>query len=273
MDITTPQEHIKVEKAPSKANRTPKNKKSNRKSPKTTPKGAVTMTPPTEPQQKSPKKPSNKAVTSPSPRKNTPRNAKKANSSHRKSSVSANSSGSSSAEDNVPQLSYASSGTESDDSDHFDTQLSYDMYAMNINRCVYESPTFNTSAGPALTKLLRYHNSQQAKQAAGHQPRRQKVAIAATQDAKYAGPTFSNAPAPNKLPLPGFNHAQKAATEVELQRRSRDLFNLLVPQHQQPFTPPMNNVYNPPVPQMSHERALTLNEIQQGLRAVLKIQA
>ncbi|KAI9283767.1 hypothetical protein BC943DRAFT_327012 [Umbelopsis sp. AD052] len=237
MDITTSQEHTKAQ---SKANHSPKNKKSNRKSPKPTPKGAVTMTPPTQPQQKSPKKPSNKAVASPSPRKNTPRNAKKANSSHRKPSLSANSSGSSSAEDNVPQLSYASSGTESDDSDHFDTQLSYDMYALNIN-------------------------SQQAKQAAGN--RRQKVAIA-TQDAKYAGPTFSNAPAPNKLPLPGFNHAQKA--DVELQRRSRDLFNLLVPQQQTP----MNNVYNSHVPpQMSHERALTLNEIQQGLRAVLKIQA
>ncbi|KAG2184347.1 hypothetical protein INT44_009362 [Umbelopsis vinacea] len=261
MDITTSQEHTKAQ---SKANHSPKNKKSNRKSPKPTPKGAVTMTPPTQPQQKSPKKPSNKAVASPSPRKNTPRNAKKANSSHRKPSLSANSSGSSSAEDNVPQLSYASSGTESDDSDHFDTQLSYDMYALNINRCVYESPTYNTLAGPALTKLQRYH-SQQAKQAAGN--RRQKVAIA-TQDAKYAGPTFSNAPAPNKLPLPGFNHAQKA--DVELQRRSRDLFNLLVPQQQ----PPMNNVYNSHVPpQMSHERALTLNEIQQGLRAVLKIQA
>jgi len=272
MDITTPQDHIKVEKAASKANRTPKNKKSNRKSPKTTPKGAVTMTTPTEPQQKSPKKPSNNAVASSSPRKNTPRSPKKAKSSSRKPSLSAHSSGSSSSEDNVPQLSYASSGTESDDSDHFDTQLSYDMYALNINnRCVYESPTYNTLAGPALTKLQRY-NSQQAKQAAVNQPRRQKVAIA-TQEVKYAGPTFSNAPAPNKLPLPGFNHTQKA-TDVELQRRSRDLFNLLVsspPQHQ----PPMNNVYNhhPPASQMSHERALTLNEIQQGLRAVLKIQA
>ncbi|CAO3660023.1 unnamed protein product [Umbelopsis ramanniana] len=249
MDITTPQDHIKVEKAPSKANRTPKNKKSNRKSPKTTPKGAVTMTTPTEPQQKSPKKPSNKAVASSSPRKNTSRSPKKANSSSRKPSLSAHSSSSSSSEDNVPQLSYASSGTESDDSDHFDTQLSYDMYALNIN------------------------NSQQAKQAAVNQPRRQKVAIA-TQEVKYAGPTFSNAPAPNKLPLPGFNHTQKA-TDVELQRRSRDLFNLLVsspPQHPQPS---MNNVYNhhPPAPQISHERALTLNEIQQGLRAVLKIQA
>jgi outer membrane biosynthesis protein TonB len=154
MDIITSQEHIKVEKAPSKANRTPKNKTPNRKSPKATPKGAVTMTPPTEPQPKSPKKPSNKAVTSPSPRKNPPRNPKKANSSHRKSSLSANSSGSSSSEDNVPQLSYASSGTESDDSDHFDTQLSYDMYALNINRCVYESQTYNISVSPALTKLL-----------------------------------------------------------------------------------------------------------------------
>jgi hypothetical protein len=269
MDITTPQDHIKVEKATSKANRTPKNKKSNRKSPKTTPKGAVTMT--TEPQQKSPKKPSNKAVASSSPRKNTPRSPKKANSSSRKPSLSAHSSGSSSSEDNVPQLSYASSGTESDDSDHFDTQISYDMYALNINnRCVYESPTYNALAGPVLTKLQRY-NSQQAKQAAVHQPRRPKVAIA-TQEVKYAGPTFSNAPAPNKLPLPGFNHTQKATTDAELQRRSRDLFNLLV---SSPPQPPMNNVYNhhPPAPQMSHERALTLNEIQQGLRAVLKIQA
>lgn len=97
----------------------------------------------------------------------------------------------------------------------------------------------------------------------------QKVTIVKQQeDVKYAGPTFSNAPAPDMLPLPGFKH--EAQYNIELQHRSRDLFNLLVPSSQQQPSP-LHDVYNsPPAP---YERTLTLGEIQQGLRAFLNIQA
>ncbi|KAH8548726.1 hypothetical protein BGW37DRAFT_506113 [Umbelopsis sp. PMI_123] len=278
MDSIALQDKIKVEQAPSKANRTAKNKKSSRKSSKAAPKGEATAVTSTETQQKSSKKPFNKTVTLPSQTKNTPRtssrpSSKKSNSPHRKSSTSANSNSSTSAEDDVPPLMYGSSGTDSDDSDHFDTQLSYNMYSLNINRCVFDiNHVICLLVPPWLMNKCTY--SQKNQTSVNRHYHQQKVTVA-KQDVKYAGPTFSNAPAPNQLPLPGFNRTPKVATDIELQRKSYDLFNLLVPSPQhQPFTPPMNNVYShPSVPQMNPERALTLNEIQQGLRAVLKIQA
>jgi hypothetical protein len=91
------------------------------------------------------------------------------------------------------------------------------------------------------------------------------VAIAKHDEVKYAGPTFSNAPAPDMLPLPGFNnHHVGAPSQIELQRRSRDLFNLLQPQA------PLNNVYTA---HAQVDKPMSLQDIEQGLRTFLKIQA
>ncbi|KAG2177371.1 hypothetical protein INT43_008028 [Umbelopsis isabellina] len=162
----------------------------------------------------------------------SPTQRKKSNNSHKKSKSSRSQSPST----EVPQLSYSStSGTESDDSEHLDTQLTPPMYSMNLN----SSPSQHTKQN-------------------------QRVTIA-KQEVKYAGPTFSNAPAPDMLPLPGFsNKHAEAPSQIELQRRSRDLFNLLQPQA------PMNNVYTPPA---QVDRPMSLQDIEQGLRTFLKIQA
>lgn len=149
MDSITAQSQVKVAAVASpKAN--PKTKKSNyrnKSSPKASSKPALSDNQPQQKQQQSKKSSPKVAATNiavPPQRKNTPRSSnrpsqsKKSNSSHRKHSLSAHSNASSSSEDNVPSLMYAStSGTDSDDSDHLDTQLAYGMYSMDINnRCV-----------------------------------------------------------------------------------------------------------------------------------------
>lgn len=66
----------------------------------------------------------------------SPTQRKKSNNSYKKPKSSRAQSPSS----EVPQLSYSStSGTESDDSEHLDTQLSPPMYSMDMNRCVLYS--------------------------------------------------------------------------------------------------------------------------------------
>jgi hypothetical protein len=255
MESITAQDQAKVAAVSSKPSGSPKTKKYNNRSKsssKTSSKAAAPPPPPSQPQLK----PSSKRAsvkTTDLQRKNTQKrsSSKKTNSSPRKSSSSSHSTASSSSEDNLPPLMYASaSGTESDDSEHLDTQLSYDMYRLDVN----------SSRKPHTKHSKGYH---------------QNVTIVKQQDVKYAGPTFSNAPTPDMLPLPGFNTPKvvEAPSHVELQRRSRDLFNLLVPPSQQKIQqmPPLiHNVYNSPPPP---ERALTLNEIQQGLRVFLNIQA
>jgi hypothetical protein len=85
-------------------------------------------------------------------------------------------------------------------------------------------------------------------------------------DHVYAGPTFSNAPAPSALPIPAFNargspiNYHQSIISSSLQQQSMDLMNLIVP-------PRVVTAYE------LEQTNMALSEIQRGLRSMLKIES
>jgi hypothetical protein len=77
-------------------------------------------------------------------------------------------------------------------------------------------------------------------------------------DQVYAGPTFSNAPAPSALPIPAFNARGSPINYHQpiytLEQQSMDLMNLI--------TSPPQKAYEP-----------NLADIQRGLCSMLKIES
>lgn len=80
-------------------------------------------------------------------------------------------------------------------------------------------------------------------------------------DHVYAGPTFSNAPAPSALPIPAFNSRGSPINyQATLQQQSMDLMNLIAPQK-------VVTAYE------LEKTNMALSEIQRGLRSMLKIES
>ncbi|KAI9022315.1 hypothetical protein CLU79DRAFT_719271 [Phycomyces nitens] len=126
------------------------------------------------------------------------------------------------------------------------------------------------------------------KKSANLRSRRRSSSAVDVRSQVYAGPTFSNAPAPSALPIPAFTSPEPArhrtvSLNLHLQPEEEDIFIMDPLPHLQQQSIELMNLLTPTLPRhpfpaklrTSHDfnNDQMLSEIQRGLRSMLKIEA